>query len=292
MEPGGGQSVSRQSGHGTHRADGAFARRRGCGHGGVVQPDAVLPGQRRHPFRLWIRRLCHTGGGGHCAGRRPVQARRTTSLDSRRELLDAAGCARRGCLIVHGQPPVGARAIYQTRPVVQGGDLRIPRQSRAIQHGLGPHGRGPAAELVPESEALDAGHGATAHLKDLHRGVSGGHAERAARVSENLAQRTRERLGEIDVMVFATGTNVPDRSMRRLTTEIWDMMVSVNLSAAYYITGAVLAPMREKGAGHLIYISSVSGLFADVSGAAYQASKRGLLGLAHAIRVEEKENGI
>jgi serine 3-dehydrogenase (NADP+) len=30
----------------------------------------------------------------------------------------------------------------------------------------------------------------------------------------------------------------------------------------------------------------------DVSGAAYQASKRGLVGLAHAIRVEEKQNGI
>jgi NADP-dependent 3-hydroxy acid dehydrogenase YdfG len=80
--------------------------------------------------------------------------------------------------------------------------------------------------------------------------------------------------------------------MKRLTTEIWDMMVGINLSAAYYVTGAVLPAMRKRGAGHLIYVSSVSGLFADVSGAAYQASKRGLLGLAHAIRVEEKENGI
>jgi len=109
---------------------------------------------------------------------------------------------------------------------------------------------------------------------------------------EHLAQRTRERLGEIDVMVFATGTNVPNRSMRLLTAEIWDMLVSVNLNGAYYITRAVLPSMRDRGAGHLIYVSSVSGLFADVSGAAYQASKRGLLGLAHAIRVEEKENGI
>jgi len=109
---------------------------------------------------------------------------------------------------------------------------------------------------------------------------------------ERLAQRTRESLGEIDVMVFAAGTNVPDRSMERLTTGIWDMMVAVNLNAAYYITRAVLPAMRERGAGHLIYVSSVSGLFADVSGAAYQASKRGLLGLAHAVRVEEKENGI
>jgi serine 3-dehydrogenase len=109
---------------------------------------------------------------------------------------------------------------------------------------------------------------------------------------EHLAQRTRERLGEIDVVVFAAGTNVPDRSMKRLTTKIWDMMVGINLNAAYYVTGAVLPAMRKRGAGHLIYISSVSGLSPDVSGAAYQASKRGLLGLAHAIRVEEKENGI
>jgi serine 3-dehydrogenase len=109
---------------------------------------------------------------------------------------------------------------------------------------------------------------------------------------ERLAQSTRERLGEIDVLVFATGINVPDRAMKRLTTDIWNTVVSVNLNAAYYATRAVLPPMRGRGAGHLIYISSVSGLFGDASGAAYQASKRGLLGLAHAIRVEEKENGI
>lgn len=109
---------------------------------------------------------------------------------------------------------------------------------------------------------------------------------------EQLARRTRERLGEIDILVFATGTNVPDRSLRRLTPAIWENVLSVNLNGAYYITQAVLPAMRERGAGHLIYISSVSGLFPDISGAAYQASKRGLLGLAHAIRVEEKENGI
>ena len=109
---------------------------------------------------------------------------------------------------------------------------------------------------------------------------------------EQLVQRTREHFGEIDILVFATGTNVPDRSMKRLSIGIWEMMVSVNLNAAYYVTAAVLAAMRARGSGHLIYISSVSGLFPDISGAAYQASKRGLLGLAHAIRVEEKENGI
>jgi serine 3-dehydrogenase len=98
--------------------------------------------------------------------------------------------------------------------------------------------------------------------------------------------------GKIDILVYASGTNTPDRSMQRLKPDIWDNLISVNLNGAYYTTQAVLPAMREAKSGHLIYISSISGLVPDVSGAAYQASKRGVLGLAHAIRVEEKENGI
>ncbi|MBV9084922.1 MAG: SDR family NAD(P)-dependent oxidoreductase, partial [Acidobacteriaceae bacterium] len=69
-------------------------------------------------------------------------------------------------------------------------------------------------------------------------------------------------------------------------------MVSVNLSGAYFATKAVLPGMRAAGEGCLIYISSISGLFPDASGPAYQAAKRGLVGLAHAILFEEKGNGI
>jgi NADP-dependent 3-hydroxy acid dehydrogenase YdfG len=107
-----------------------------------------------------------------------------------------------------------------------------------------------------------------------------------------LGQRTHERFGRIDVLVYATGTNTPDRALTRLNPDIWNELVSVNLNGAYYITSAVLPFMREAKSGHLIYISSISGLLPDVSGAAYQAAKRGLVGLAHAIRMEEKENGI
>ncbi|HEY1760492.1 MAG TPA: SDR family oxidoreductase [Bryobacteraceae bacterium] len=109
---------------------------------------------------------------------------------------------------------------------------------------------------------------------------------------DELARATREKLGEIDALVFVTGDNTPDRSLKRLTPAIWDAMVSVNLNGAYYATQAVLPAMRERGSGHLIYVSSVSALAADPSGAAYQAAKRGVLGLAHAVRFEEKENGI
>jgi serine 3-dehydrogenase len=107
-----------------------------------------------------------------------------------------------------------------------------------------------------------------------------------------LAERTAQTLGPVDVLVYATGTNTPDRYLPRLTPPIWNELVTVNLNGAYYATQAVVASMRERKTGHLIYVSSISGLLPDVSGSAYQASKRGLVGLAHAIRVEEKENGI
>jgi len=109
---------------------------------------------------------------------------------------------------------------------------------------------------------------------------------------EGLAQQTRSALGEVDILVYVTGTNIKERTLKNLTTDLWDMMVNVNLNGAYYITRALLPSMRQRGSGHLIYISSVSGIVPDVSGAAYQASKRGLIGLTHAIRVEEKEGGI
>jgi NADP-dependent 3-hydroxy acid dehydrogenase YdfG len=105
-------------------------------------------------------------------------------------------------------------------------------------------------------------------------------------------QHLAQTIGKIDILVFVAGTNTPDRSMERLTPEIWNSLVEVNLNGAFYATHAVLPSMRTAGAGHLIYISSISGLVPDVSGAAYQAGKRGVLGLAHAIRVEEKQNGI
>ena len=116
----------------------------------------------------------------------------------------------------------------------------------------------------------------------------------AGKVSDmdRLAEAAHARIGPVDILVYATGTNVPDRSMKRLNESIWDRMINVNLNGAYYITRALLPGMRERRSGHLIYISSISGLTADVSGAAYQAAKRGLLGLAHAIRMEEKANGI
>jgi len=109
---------------------------------------------------------------------------------------------------------------------------------------------------------------------------------------DRLAAAARAQFGPIQILVYATGTNTPDRSMKRLRPDVWNELISTNLNGAYYATQAVLPAMREAQFGHIIYISSISGHTPDVSGAAYQASKRGLIGLSHAVRLEEKENGI
>lgn len=133
-----------------------------------------------------------------------------------------------------------------------------------------------------QEKARSAGHGIEIYPAD---------ATEPAEV-ERLIQETQKKLGRIEILVFTTGTNTPNRAMSRLNIETWDMMINVNLSSAYYVTRAVLPAMREAKDGYLIYVSSISGLLPDASGAAYQAAKRGLLGLAHATRFEEKENGI
>lgn len=109
---------------------------------------------------------------------------------------------------------------------------------------------------------------------------------------EKLAVEALGVLGKVDVLVYATGTNLPERTMAQLTPEAWDGMIAVNLTGAFDVTRVFLPSMRRTG-GQLIYISSIAGRTADhVSGPSYQAAKRGLAGLALGLRLEERKHGI
>lgn len=109
---------------------------------------------------------------------------------------------------------------------------------------------------------------------------------------ENLIAQTLQRWQRIDLLVYATGTNLPQRSLTQLTPEGWDDLLATNLTGAFHCTQAVLPAMRQQGSGLIIYLSTGAVQRADVSGVAYQASKHGLTGLAHGTRVEERDHGI
>jgi serine 3-dehydrogenase (NADP+) len=126
----------------------------------------------------------------------------------------------------------------------------------------------------------------------------GGRAEvAAADLADGEATRAAvaaliEKLGKLDTVVYAAGTNIPQRALTVLSTADWDMLVQANLSGAFHVTQAVLPTMRQQQGGLLIYVSSGAVQRADVSGVAYQATKHGMVGLAHGTREEEKGNGI
>jgi NADP-dependent 3-hydroxy acid dehydrogenase YdfG len=113
--------------------------------------------------------------------------------------------------------------------------------------------------------------------------------ERAS-VEKAIDQAIRN-LGSIDVVIHAAGTNIRERALNVLTAEAWEDMLRTNLTAAFHLTQVIVPHLRGHG-GRIIYISSYAVQRPDASGVAYQASKHGLVGLAHGTMIEEKANGI
>lgn len=109
---------------------------------------------------------------------------------------------------------------------------------------------------------------------------------------DRLVATTLAAWQQIDLLVYATGTNLPQRSLTQLSIGGWDELLATNLTGAFHCTQAVLPAMRQRGSGLIVYLSTGAVQRADASGVAYQASKHGLTGLAHGTRVEEREHGI
>lgn len=99
-------------------------------------------------------------------------------------------------------------------------------------------------------------------------------------------------LGRIDALVNTVGTNIKQRTLSELTAESWADMLAVNLTAAFNLTQAVVPTMRKQRDGLIIHVSSSAAKKPDPSGVAYQATKAGVVGLAHGTMEEERKNGI
>lgn len=101
------------------------------------------------------------------------------------------------------------------------------------------------------------------------------------------------RLGSVEVLVNAAGTNAPKRALEVLSLEDYHAMMDANLNGAYYITQAFLPAMRAQKSGTIVHIVSDAGKQASPkAGPAYVMSKFGLAGLTQSINAEERGNGI
>jgi len=104
-------------------------------------------------------------------------------------------------------------------------------------------------------------------------------------------KRFVDSLERLDILVCAAADQVPGRRLQDLTPEIWDHLINVNLSGAFYFINAGLQKLRA-ARGDVVLIGSVSGSWPDPSGPAYQASKAGMSALAAAAGFEEHLNGV
>ena len=110
--------------------------------------------------------------------------------------------------------------------------------------------------------------------------------------AQSLVDTAVENYGRVDTLINSVGTNLKQRALTVLDPVDWDMMLAVNLSAAFNLTRAVLPQMRSQSQGLIVHFSSGAVQRPDVSGVAYQATKHGVAGLAYGTMEEEKENGI
>src|SRR5213075_1411538 len=111
-------------------------------------------------------------------------------------------------------------------------------------------------------------------------------------VPDEIARRTLERFGRIDILVnnaaLPLSTRCPD-----LTAEEWRRVIEVNPTAPFLMTKAVLPAMRAQHYGRIINISSSAGrMVSTLGGAHYTSSKAGLLGLTRAAAKELGKFGI
>jgi NADP-dependent 3-hydroxy acid dehydrogenase YdfG len=108
-----------------------------------------------------------------------------------------------------------------------------------------------------------------------------------------MAGRVLEAFGVVDVLVCNAGTNVRVRSLDKLAPADWDLMINTNLTGAFNLVHAFLPGMRDRGAGLVIQVCSISGLRASLlGGSGYSASKFGQAALGIGIGREEGPRGI
>ena len=110
--------------------------------------------------------------------------------------------------------------------------------------------------------------------------------------TRRAVERVVQLFGRLDVVVYAAGTNTPRRALTVLEPVVLADLMGANLTGAYHVTQSSLPAMRAQGGGLLIYLSSAAVQKPDVSGVAYQATKHGLVGLAHGTFQEEREHGV
>ena len=168
------------------------------------------------------------------------------------------------------------RYLEEQHAVVTGGSRGI---GAAIARALGE--RGAKVTIMARSVANDLDADVTAIACDVTD---------AASISNAFAQATKLN-GMVDVLVNNAGA-AEGAPFAKMTRDIWDRMISVNLTSTYVCCAEVIPAMLTAKKGRIINIASTAGLRGYKTMTAYCAAKHGVVGLTRALALETAKHGI
>jgi len=106
-----------------------------------------------------------------------------------------------------------------------------------------------------------------------------------------LVPQVVEKMGKIDILVNNAGVTKDNLAMR-MKDEEWDMVIRVNLEAAFRLMRAAAKPMMKARFGRIVSITSVVGATGNPGQVNYAASKGGLTSMSKALAQELASRGI
>ena len=108
---------------------------------------------------------------------------------------------------------------------------------------------------------------------------------------EALVKWVGKDFGRLDVLVNNAGIGGFD-SVEKISPARFREIVETNLFGPYYAIHFAAPLMKKGGGGFVINIASLAGINAFAGGAAYNASKFGLLGLSDAAMLDLRHEGV
>jgi NAD(P)-dependent dehydrogenase (short-subunit alcohol dehydrogenase family) len=108
---------------------------------------------------------------------------------------------------------------------------------------------------------------------------------------ESLITHTVRALGGLDILVNSAGVGLLG-AVETFSSEHWRATIDTNLTGAFYCCRYAIPAMKARGGGDIVNIGSRSSVNAFAGGAAYCASKFGLLGFSEALNLEVRRSNI
>jgi len=111
--------------------------------------------------------------------------------------------------------------------------------------------------------------------------------------AERFVTKAVDAFGRLDVLVNNAGAVRRGRLLHETPAEVWDTLVSVNLSGVYLVTRAALAAMLPRtGDRNIVNVASALAHSPAPGVAAYVAAKGGVVALTRSLAVEYGNKGI